>query len=166
MGKSAGEKVLMGLVLSMSVALDQTTKRVAEQILSDSVIHSFLLDTVRFHFIKNPGAFLGFGAGYSETVKFYLFILLPIIFLVGALVFLWFARDLKLSHRIMITLMVGGGMGNMIDRMIFDGLVTDFLNVGLGPVRTGIFNIADMILMAGAIGLLILGFMEKRVTDK
>lgn len=156
------ERVLMAFILSASVALDQTTKRIAEQILDQATVHSFLFDTLRFHFIKNPGAFLGFGSNYPETVKFFLFILLPIIFLVGACVFLWVARDLKLAQRIMITLMVGGGMGNMIDRLLFNGLVTDFINVGIGPVRTGIFNVADMVLMAGAIGLLIIGFFEGR----
>lgn len=161
MGKSACEKFLVGFVLSLSVALDQTTKRIAEQILSESVVHSYLFDTVRFHFIKNPGAFLGFGSNYSSGVKFCLFILLPILFLIGALIFLWFAKDLKMSQRLMIALMVGGGIGNMIDRLIFSGLVTDFINVGIGPIRTGIFNIADMILMTGAIGLLILGFRDK-----
>jgi signal peptidase II len=160
--QSSKEKILMtSFILSLSVALDQTTKRIAEQLL-DSEVHSFFLDTMRFHFIKNPGAFLGFGANFPEIVKLFLFILLPIIFLVAALAFLFFARDLKPINRVMIALMVGGGIGNMIDRLLFDGLVTDFLNVGIGPVRTGIFNIADMILMAGAIGLLIFGFKEKK----
>ena len=47
-------------------------------------------------------------------------------------------------------LLVSGAVGNLIDRVRFDGLVIDFLNVGLGPLRTGIFNVADMAIMAGA----------------
>jgi signal peptidase II len=164
--KNINQKILMGLILSLSIALDQTTKRIAEHLLDNSQIHSFFFDTIRFQFIKNPGAFLGFGANFSESIKFFLFILLPILFLVGALLFLWFARSLKLSQQIMIALMVGGGLGNMIDRTIFGGLVTDFINMGIGPVRTGIFNIADMILMAGAIGMLILGFLENHDEKK
>lgn len=167
MKKSAYENICMtGFVLSLCVALDQTTKRVAEQILSGEPVHSFLFDTIRLHFIKNPGAFLGFGADYSSSIKFYLFILIPILFLIAAIIFLCLARDIKLSQRVMIALMVGGGIGNMIDRLIFDGRVTDFINMGIGPVRTGIFNIADVALMAGAIGLLFCGFKEKRVADK
>jgi signal peptidase II len=50
-----------------------------------------------------------------------------------------------------LALFAAGGFGNWIDRLTRDGCVTDFLNIGLGPVRTGIFNGADMVLMAGAV---------------
>ena len=39
----------------------------------------------------------------------------------------------------------------MIDRILHKGTVVDFLNVGIGPLRTGIFNIADVAIMGGAI---------------
>ena len=42
-----------------------------------------------------------------------------------------------------------GGLGNLIDRVNHGGNVTDFLNVSVGLVRTGIFNGADMALMLG-----------------
>jgi signal peptidase II len=48
-----------------------------------------------------------------------------------------------------------GGLGNIIDRLIYGGYVRDFLNVGVGPVRTGIFNIADVALMAGCLLLVV-----------
>ena len=48
-----------------------------------------------------------------------------------------------------------GGLGNLIDRLRFDGVVTDFLNVGVGSLRTGIFNVADAILMLGMFVLVI-----------
>lgn len=41
----------------------------------------------------------------------------------------------------------------MIDRILHDGSVVDFINVGIGPFRTGIFNIADLAIMGGAIVL-------------
>ncbi len=41
-------------------------------------------------------------------------------------------------------------MGNLIDRWMC-GYVKDFLNVGIGPIRTGIFNIADATMMAGCL---------------
>jgi signal peptidase II len=60
-----------------------------------------------------------------------------------------------------IALICGGGIGNLIDRVRFDGLVTDFLNVGAGPLRTGIFNVADMALMLG-----LLLFFVRRERDE
>jgi signal peptidase II len=47
-----------------------------------------------------------------------------------------------------LSLVCAGGIGNLIDRFSW-GYVRDFLNVGLGPIRTGIFNVADAAMMAG-----------------
>lgn len=50
--------------------------------------------------------------------------------------------------------MGGGGIGNLVDRILLSGLVTDFINIGIGNLRTGIFNVADMAIMTGVIGLI------------
>ena len=47
-----------------------------------------------------------------------------------------------------LLLFVAGGMSNLIDRIAM-GSVIDFLNIGIGPFRTGIFNVADVAIMAG-----------------
>jgi signal peptidase II len=51
-------------------------------------------------------------------------------------------------------LVCGGGLGNLIDRFSQHGYVTDFLNLGIGSVRTGIFNVADFALLFG-LGMLV-----------
>jgi signal peptidase II len=51
---------------------------------------------------------------------------------------------------------LGGGIGNLIDRVVHNGLVTDFINVGMGPLRTGIFNVADVAVMGSGIALMFL----------
>ena len=48
-----------------------------------------------------------------------------------------------------LSLFVAGGASNWIDRVI-RGSVVDFINVGIGPLRTGIFNVADVAIMLGA----------------
>jgi signal peptidase II len=57
---------------------------------------------------------------------------------------------LRAATAIGLTLFVAGGLSNWIDRATA-GRVVDFLNVGIGPVRTGVFNVADMAIMAGAL---------------
>ena len=47
---------------------------------------------------------------------------------------------------------------------MYGGYVVDFVQVGVGPVRTGVFNIADMAIMAGAFLLLIDAFRKDRIT--
>lgn len=48
-----------------------------------------------------------------------------------------------------LALIAGGGIGNWLDRLINDGFVTDFVSLHLGPLRTGIFNVADVAILAG-----------------
>ncbi len=60
--------------------------------------------------------------------------------------------------------MCGGGIGNLIDRWAY-GYSRDFLNVGFGPLRTGIFNVADVALMAGCLLFLMRSLERSRSTD-
>ncbi len=70
---------------------------------------------------------------------------------------IWTARARLMSNvqTIGAALICSGGLGNLIDRLTKGGYVTDFLNVGIGPLRTGIFNIADFVLLVGA-GIIVL----------
>jgi signal peptidase II len=58
----------------------------------------------------------------------------------------------------------GGGLSNMIDRIAFQWKVTDFMNLGIGNFRTGIFNVADVSIMTGC--LLVLIFELRRKPEK
>lgn len=60
-----------------------------------------------------------------------------------------------------MALFVAGGSSNLLDRLT-RGSVIDFMNVGLGPLRTGIFNVADMAIMLGA-GLVMLASYRPNV---
>jgi signal peptidase II len=46
---------------------------------------------------------------------------------------------------------LAGGIGNLLGRLSNNGLVTDFINIGIGQLRTGVFNVADMAITFGAI---------------
>jgi signal peptidase II len=142
------------LVLSLSIGCDQLTKRIAEKTLPYEKIYSFIFDTFRLHYIKNKGAFLGFGAHFPESLKLWIFLIIPLLFLIAAALYVIFSDKPTKTQAILISLIVGGGISNLVDRFM-QGSVTDFLNVGIGSLRTGIFNIADVAIMAGAIGLFI-----------
>jgi lipoprotein signal peptidase len=64
-----------------------------------------------------------------------------------------FRRGLRRPQVVALTLLAASGLGNLIDRVLHDGAVTDFLNIGIGPLRTGIFNVADI---AGVLGVVVL----------
>ena len=137
---------MLGAALSI-VGCDQATKQLATQTLSGQPARSYFLDVVRLTYAENPGAFLSLGADFPEPVRFFLFVLatgLTLLLLVACAIRYQWAGWRLLG----LTLFVAGGISNFADR-VADGTVVDFLNVGLGPIRTGIFNVADMALLAG-----------------
>ena len=52
-------------------------------------------------------------------------------------------------------------MGNIIDRILYDRHVSDFMNIGIYNLRSGIFNVADICITVGAIGLFIAYYKDK-----
>jgi signal peptidase II len=147
--------LLPALVLVGCVGCDQIAKSAAREHLAGTGVHSYLFDTIRLEYAQNPGAFLSIGESLSPAVRYSGLIIGVGVFVVA--LFAWAVLDRRLTwlQRIAIAAMGAGGTGNLIDRVRFNGVVTDFLNVGLGPLRTGIFNVADSILMLGVLVLLI-----------
>jgi signal peptidase II len=137
------------------VGCDQATKFIVRDHLPPRVTLSLFHDTVRLERAENPGAFLSLGDELSSTDRRVLFTLGGTLFLAGTA--FWALRSRRISPVQIIgaALICGGGLANVIDRVARDGYVTDFLNVGVGPIRTGIFNVADMTLMVGAAMLIV-----------
>jgi signal peptidase II len=137
------------------VGCDQTTKYVATKTLCGNPPISCLSNTFRLEYAMNPGGFLSLGENLAPKIRFWIFTGLNMAFLAGIVGTLVVKRHMRLICFVALLLALAGGIGNLIDRMLHGGLVIDFLNLGIGPVRTGIFNVADMALMAGAIALLL-----------
>jgi signal peptidase II len=131
------------------VAYDAASKAIASRLLVEGDRHSFLGDTVRLELAHNAGAFLSLGAGLPEAIR-----VRVLTWLVGAIVAgaLWVAFRPASRTRVAYgaALVAAGGLGNLVDRIATHGWVVDFLNLGIGPLRTGIFNFADVVLLAGA----------------
>ncbi len=157
-----GRFALVGAILATSVGCDQVTKIAARQHLEGQGTQSFLGDTFRLTYTENYGAFLGMGSNLPDPVRNLIFVGLVSIFLVGFLVWILRTRELSRTALVSATLIIGGGIGNLIDRVLFDGGVTDFMNLGIGPVRTGIFNVADVWIVVGAAALLLLSPEARR----
>jgi signal peptidase II len=137
--------LLVATVLFACVGCDQATKFVARSHLRDAPDITFLHDTVRLTYAENPGAFLGLGASLPAPARAAVFrgaIGLVVLALVLSAA-LW--PGLARRQVIALTLLGASGMGNLIDRYLYEGQVTDFLNLGIGNLRTGIFNVADVL---------------------
>jgi signal peptidase II len=146
---------LVALVLISCVGCDQISKSAARHYLPGTGVHSYLSDTFRLEYAQNPGAFLNLGESLSPTARYDGFILGVGAFVLGLLAWALTSSRLTSLQRVAVAAMGAGGLGNLIDRVRFGGEVTDFLNLGLGSLRTGIFNVADATLMLGVVVLLI-----------
>lgn len=147
--KIKGRKLYLfiGLTVFLLVA-DQLTKLWARHHVQGQAPTIYWNDFFRFEYAENTGAFLSLGAGLSETWRFLIFTLLTGLFLGYSLYYL-IKKDLTTMGQLGFVLIISGGIGNLIDRATF-GYVVDFMNMGIGSyVRTGIFNIADMAIVAG-----------------
>jgi signal peptidase II len=145
---------LILIVLITSVGCDQVTKEIARTRLPELRVYSFLGDLFRLQLTENHGAFLSLGAALSESNRFLIFTAMVGFALLGVLVYMLRKPNIGAFNIVSISLILGGGIGNLIDRILFNGGVTDFLNVGIGQLRTGIFNVADVAIMAG-VGMLL-----------
>jgi len=139
--------VLLCLLLAAAAGCDRVTKHFAMTTLAGNPGQSFLADTVRLKYHENPGGFLGTGATWSPQTRVVVFQLANLVFLLTLSVIAVRRQSSRLGVAGM-ALFLAGGLSNGIDRLAI-GRVVDFLNVGIGPLRTGIFNVADVAIVAG-----------------
>jgi signal peptidase II len=150
--RSVARIALLGVVAT-TIGCDQVSKHLATTHLRGAPEQSFLGDSIRLQYARNTGAFLSLGSELPPALRTALFSFGTAIILAACLVAIVRHRRMTLSV-LGLTLVVAGGVSNLVDRVAY-GAVTDFLNVGLGSLRTGIFNVADMAIMTG-IGLILL----------
>ncbi len=138
-------------VLATTLGCDQLTKSLAEDHLADSPGVRLASGVVHLELVGNPGAFLSLGADLPDEVRRALFgVGVPLALLVIAVLLLR-SGPLSSWQGLGLALLVGGGLGNWLDRVLRDGVVTDFVSLGLGPLRTGVFNVADVAIVVGVL---------------
>ena len=145
---------LVVVILAACVGCDQRSKYLAREHLRGSDGISLLADTVRLDYTENQGGFLGLGAFLPAPWR-------AAVFTVGcsaaiAVILSYTLAAVRAGYFqvLGLSLICGGGIGNLIDRWAY-GYARDFLNVGLGPIRTGIFNVADVAIMTGCLLVLL-----------
>jgi signal peptidase II len=146
-------RVVLLVAVAATVGCDRVTKHVASVALAGGGVHSYLADTIRLEYVENTGGFLGLGADWPDAWRTTLFTIVTGVILSAMAVVA--ARSRR--HVWLLTgvcLVLAGGASNWIDRVV-RGSVVDFMNVGIGPLRTGVFNVADMAIMLGAAVLLL-----------
>jgi len=162
--KQKHQIILTIIVLLSNLILDRITKLIAVHYLKGEEIISLFYNTVLLKYTENTGAFLSIGSHWPDSLKYLALIILPVIICLYGLYYCAFRlTDKKMV--IMLVTIIGGGLGNLIDRLNNDFRVVDFINFGIGTVRTGILNVADMSVTFGVIFLAIYSLQKKSVEN-
>ena len=152
--------LLITIIVFLSIAFDQISKIWVRNNFESYVENSIVEDIFTLIKVENTGAFLGMGSELSETPRILLLIVLPIVVLISITIYTYFDKSLDKISIIGFSLIIGGGIANIFDRIVF-GSVTDFLYLNFGSIfKTGIFNIADVSVTTGMILILISSFKK------
>ncbi|WP_231563340.1 signal peptidase II [Salegentibacter sp. Hel_I_6] len=155
-------KLIIGLVLIISnISCDQITKKEVRENINPNEKIEVIGDNIILTKVENTGAALGFGSGFHPYIKLFIFQFLPVLVLLCLCYYLYKREDVSKLNFIAITFFVGGGIGNILDRILYNS-VTDFMYLKLGLLHTGIFNMADVSVTFAAILFLISSFTSER----
>ncbi len=154
--------LLLLVILLILIGFDQATKAIAKRSLAGEPAREYLAGVVRLEYAENVGSFLGLGASLPAEARFWVFTVFSTLLVLGlAFYALRASEQTPLLVFLGISLVIAGGLGNLIDRLTHQGRVVDFMQLRAGPLRTGVFNVADVALMAG-IGLVLLALLLER----
>lgn len=145
--------LIIGLVATFVVALDQSTKHLVVSLIS---LHEQIVVIPNFFnltLIYNPGVAFGMGAELGDGIRQVVLALLAGCALIG--IFYFLVKDYMYDRvaQVSIALVVGGGVGNIIDRVSL-GRVVDFLDFYYGSYHWPAFNVADSAICVGVVILL------------
>ena len=142
------KKIIVILILFF---LDRLTKLYLINLQSTGTdIDFYIFSFLNFYLIWNTG--IGFGLASMETSIYYHLLTILIIFVnLGLIFFLTKSRGIQ---GYLIALIIGGSLGNLFDRIYYYA-VPDFIDLHLGDFHWFIFNVADIFITIGIIGLII-----------
>ncbi len=143
------------LIIIGAVLLDQVSKLLVVEFLSREEPFVLIEGVFRFTYVENDGAAFGMLGDHR-----WVFMILSVIGIGAMFVYLWKFRPESLLGCVSLSIIIGGGIGNMIDRVRL-GYVIDFIDFCAFPdLWMWVFNIADAFVCIGAAGLMLYLVMD------
>lgn len=139
---------ILALFVGAIVALDQWTKHWVESNLAIGEALPSILGIFHITHTKNDGSAWGMLSGHT-----WLFVLVMVLFIGLLAVMIWKKWLTKRAEWVCLAAVLGGGIGNVIDRLFKDGLVTDMICTDF--IDFPVFNVADCFITCGCIALMI-----------
>ncbi|WP_299126810.1 signal peptidase II [uncultured Winogradskyella sp.] len=156
------------LLIVFNIAIDQISKNIVRTHMVEGAKGrmNIIKDYFQLIWVENKGAFLGMGSDMNPTLRLIFLLVLPTIVLIYVIYYIVKTRELDRLSLIAFCCIIGGGIANVFDRIIY-GQVTDFFFIDLGGVfKTGIFNVADLSVTTGMILLLLSGIFTSKKNVK
>jgi len=169
MNKELKSKILPITLAVVVIVLDQITKMLVVRHIPLYTIGTQIFgDFIRIIHVANTGVAFSVGASWSETARRFLFSLIPLI-VIGIVIAIYFRNNTWTKlQRWSIMGIVGGGLGNLIDRFFRAEGVVDFIDVkfyGLfGLERWPTFNVADSAVVVCGL-LLVISFIVTSIRE-
>ena len=149
-------------ILALNIGCDQVSKSVVRKDLHEGQVLYYFFNKVTLEKVENTGAFLSLGDSLGGPVHTILLVVLPLLALGGGLIYILYKTRIAKYKLLGIILIIGGGFGNLYDRLAH-GSVTDFMHISFfWGLETGVFNVADMSIMAGMFIILIDAFFKRK----
>ena len=154
--------VFILIILALSIGADQVSKSIVRKKVAEYQVIPLLHNHLTIEKVENTGAFLSLGDSVSKPVRIIFLNAIPLILILISFGYILVKTSLNTTTLVSIILMIGGGIGNIYDR-ILHGSVTDFVYIDLGGVfHTGVFNVADLCITTGICIILIQSWFKKK----
>ena len=138
------------LALLLFVGCDRLTKTIAKDELSSSSRFSYFNGFLQLEYTENPGSFMSLGSNLPDNVRRTVHLLSAAVVLAGLVLVVVFIHRFDRARLAGLTLLLAGACGNLLDRFMNHGRVIDFIMIDIGRAHTGVFNIADVLIIMGA----------------
>ena len=133
--------ILYILIIVFAVAADQLTKAWAVSALTEITTMPVIEDVFHFTYVENRGAAFGMLSEHR-----WIFMILSVAGIAGLFLWMMFDKSLERPMKVILAMIVGGGIGNMIDRVLL-GYVVDFIDCRF--IDFYVFNVADSFVTVG-----------------
>lgn len=155
-------RIFLFCALSLSlISWDRASKDLAKEYLKGHPVRTFLHNSLRFKYVENTGAAASMGDHLDPRASFWLLGIAPLLILTGLFAYtIAHARTIKTTKLLAFSLIYAGGMGNILDRLLFDRHVSDFINLDLPLLRNYIFNLADVWITLGVAWLALTTYLS------
>jgi len=157
------KKILIIALVLLNIGCDQISKNLVRTNVAPSERIELIGPNFILTKVENSGAMLGFGTEFPMVIKIILLQVLPVVVLLVLLFRVLRKANMNKWLVFAFACVIGGGIGNLIDRIAY-GQVTDFFYIELGEyLKTGIFNMADVSVTMGVLLILFLSIRYRKL---